>query len=68
MKKFVSPKHNKKIIQLVGFQNNVLKLDTITPENIDNKIRSVTNATVLFSFKNEFELSSLINDNMLVDI
>lgn len=45
-------KYNKKIIQLVGFQNNVLKLDTITPENIDNKIRTVTNATVLFSFKN----------------
>ena len=45
-------KKNKKIIQLVGFQNNVLKLDTIIPENIENKIRSVTNATVLFSFKN----------------
>ena len=44
-------KKNKKIIQLVGFQNNVLKLDTITPENINNKLRSVTNATVLFSLK-----------------
>ena len=44
-------KKDKKIIQLVGFQDNVLKLDTITPENINNKIRSVTNATVLFSLK-----------------
>ena len=45
-------KKNEKIIQLVGFQNNVLKLDTITPENINSKLRAVTNASVLFSFTN----------------
>lgn len=45
-------KKNKKVVELTGFRDNIFKIETITPENI-NKIRSVTNGTVLFSIKNK---------------
>ena len=46
-----SSNSNEKTIQVVGFSDNDLLLDTLTPLNISNKVRSVTNATVYLSFK-----------------
>lgn len=43
-------KHDKKL-QVVGFYSNNLDIITVTTENIENILRSVSNATVYFSFK-----------------
>ena len=44
---------NEKIVGLCGFFTNITSNDTINPNNIESKLRSISNGNVFLSIKNK---------------